>query len=486
MHDTTVRRMPAVEAQRGRRWLSGDSLIWLVAATVLFVLAELIPELLRMPLGADEITYIARTSAHASPVMLPPVHGHGAGLLAAPITLLTTSLIALRIWMAVLSGVGLFLAMLCWRGIRPAWTLALAALIIGSLAITQLSGVQVYPDWWAAVFLLALTGLFLQVVNGRGRLRLQLVLIGLCSFMIVLMRPQNIVFILAPAIVASLFIRSWRNFKVLTAIGVGIVLGCANWVGESYLWYGGINSRIHLAGQEPPQLKLYFSFFYQVRVLSGPWYCLPGQCHSTSFPWLTLWWVAFAALGALGVVVAWRTSRRSSAVLMAATGLWVVALYSFLVPFGAPRYLLPAYVLLAILAADAIAWLATQSRWRNIGIASASLFLVVGIATQHIVLDRQVSQQVYARRMFTYTANRFRDFGVRPPCVIWSPSSAYFLGCSAPWTGLPIQGYVARMPGGLARWREVLLPDGSVVYVPLNSKLKDPTNARLGNGVPAR
>src|SRR5260370_8363693 len=112
---------------------------------MLFLAAELTPSLLRMPLGPDEMTYIARTSAHASGVFLPPVHGHAAGLLAAPVTLLTTSLVALRVWMAVLSALGLFLAMLCWRGLRPAWVLPLAGLILPSLAITPPTRLQPYP-----------------------------------------------------------------------------------------------------------------------------------------------------------------------------------------------------------------------------------------------------------------------------------------------------------------------------------------------------
>src|SRR5260370_24939232 len=104
---------------------------------MLFLAAELTPSLLRMPLGPDEMTYIAKTSAHASGVFLPPVPRHGVGLLAAPVTLFTTSVVALRIWMAGLSALALFLAMLCWRRLRPAWLLAIAGLILSSLAITH-------------------------------------------------------------------------------------------------------------------------------------------------------------------------------------------------------------------------------------------------------------------------------------------------------------------------------------------------------------
>ena len=218
MHDLKVSGPQATPARRpGRGPLSPDSLFWLAAVSVLFLAAELTPALLRMPLGADEITYIARTSIHVSGVMLPPVHGQGAGLLAAPVTLLTSSLLAVRIWMSVLSAVGLFLSMLCWRGLRPAWVLALAGLILASLAITQNSGVQVYPDWWGALGILALTGLFLHAVNGTMRARIALPLIALASLVVVLMRPQNIVFILGPAIGAAIVVPGWRKPMVLRA-----------------------------------------------------------------------------------------------------------------------------------------------------------------------------------------------------------------------------------------------------------------------------
>lgn len=472
MHDTTVSERPAARPARSADgWLSRESMIWPLLVAIAFLAAELTPALLRMPLGADEITYIARTSTRVSGVDLPPVHGHGAGLLAAPVTLLTGSLIAVRIWMALLSAAALFLAMLCWRGLRPAWVVALAGLILGSMAITQLSGVQVYPDWWAAVAIMALTGLFLQATSRRWRPVPLLLGIGLCAFVIVLMRPQNIVFVLAPVFVAGIVVPGWRRPSVLAAIAAGAVLGIADWVGEAYLWYGGLANRIHLANQEPPKLGLYFSFPYQVKVLSGPWYCEPvgqrGSCTSWDFPWLTLWWVALVMLAFGGLMVAWRRATRASSVLAAATAVWVVVLYSFLVPFGAPRYFLPAYVFVAILAADAIAWLVTEARWRDLSVAASVVFLLAGIVSQRVVLDRQISSQDYSRR-YAAEAARLERLGVHAPCVIYSPSVAYYIGCSAPWTGESITEALRRTPQGAGGWQRLHAPGlgKTKVYVP--------------------
>ena len=171
--------------------------------------------------------------------------------------------------------------MLCWRRLRPGWVLAVAGLIFGGLAISQNSGVQIYPDWWGALGVLALTGLVLHAVNGTMRDRVTLPSIAFASLLIVLMRPQNIVFIMGPAILAVIIVRAWRRPKVLLAMGIGIALGCLEWVIGAYLWYGGLGSRIHLAGQEPPSFGLYFSLGHagegaQRAVVLHPANWLPG------------------------------------------------------------------------------------------------------------------------------------------------------------------------------------------------------------------
>jgi hypothetical protein len=468
VHDLKAGSSQAIAADQPARrwWLGGESLVWLVLVAVAFLAAELTPALLRLPLGADEITYIARTSVRVSGVMLPPVHGQGAGLLAAPVTLLTNSLTAIRGWMSVLSAVGLFLGLLSWRGLRPMWVLALAGLILASLAITQESGVQVYPDWWGALGVLALTGLFLQAVSGRLRPGVVLPLIALASLIIVLMRPQNIVFIMGPAILAAVVVPAWRNRRVLIAMAVGAGLGVLEWVIGAYVWYGGLGTRLHEAAQEPPAFSLYFSLVTQAKVLSGPWYCVPpGGCRGWATPGESAWWVVFLGVAILGLWVSWRTSARGSAVLAAATAVWVIALYSFLVPFGAPRYILPSLALMSILAADAVSWLVTQAPWRTIAVTLACMFLLSGIVSQRFVLQREVAAEATGRP-FQAEAAKLRSLGVRPPCAIWSPSVAYFVGCTAPWTGGSMHEVLSRTPQGAGGWRKEKLANGSTVYVP--------------------
>lgn len=464
MQQTRLREQPedAGSRPRSRPALPGpDSAAWLALISVLFFLAELLPALLKLPLGADEITYIARTSAHASGDFLPPVHGHGVGLLAAPVTLVSTSLTVLRVWMALLSAAALFLSLLCWRGLRPAWVLAVAGFMFASLAITQLSGVQVYPDLWAGFGALAITGLLLQAVGRRLRPRVVLPAIAFVAFVIVMMRPQNIVFVLAPTLLAPVVVRGWRQSRVLVAMGVGVAVGVLEWVAEAYLWFGGPVTRFRLAGQEPPTFGIHFSLLMQVKTMSGPWYCNPYPPMPCTpqfyYPAAYLWWVAFGVLAGLGLYTVWRLPSKSSSVLALVTGAWGAVLYVLLVPFGAPRYFLPTWSLFAILAADGIAWLVTRPRQRAAGAAVAAVFLIAGAISQHIVLvgETKTAGEV---RPFERQAKVLIHMGFKPPCAFGAPSLAYYVGCIGSWSGGTIQQALQHSPGGMKGWHLIRLP----------------------------
>jgi hypothetical protein len=473
VQDTRLRETPGDAESRSRPGIfSADSPSWLILVAVLFLLSELLPALLRLPLGADEITYIARTSTQSSGVLLPPVHGQGVGLLAAPAALLTTSLTALRIWMALLSALALLGSLWCWRGLRPAWVLALAGFIFGSLAITELSGVQIYPDLWAGFGALAITGLLLQAVERRARPAIVLPLIAFAALVIVLMRPQNLVFVLAPTFAAPLLVRGWRKPGVLIAMIVGAVLGVAEWVAGAYMWFGGLSNRIRWASQEPPSFGLHFSLPMQIRTLSGPWYSEPRACSAAqaasgcktlpglSEPVVLLWWVAFFALVALGLYVSWRRPSRASSMLAVATGTWSALLYILLVPFGAPRYFLATWALFAIVAADGIAWLVTVPKQKTLWITVAGAFLLSWAVSQHVVLVKETAQATSVRP-FERKADELRKLGIKPPCAIGSPSVAYYLGCTGPWTGGQLNEVLSLTPGGPNAWQLVMLPPGA-------------------------
>jgi hypothetical protein len=432
---------------------------WLAFVGGLLVLAELTLTPLRTPLGWDEITYIAQTSLHGSPILMPPAHSRGAGLLAAPVTLVTTSVVVLRVWMALLSGAGLFLALLCWRGLRPARVLALAGVVLGSLAVTLLSGTQVMPNLWEALGALALAGLFLQAISGRMDGKTVLPLIGAVVFFLFLVRYQDALLILAPLVAGLAVLPAWRHRGVLAAIGAGLLAGVIEWLGESYAFYGGPASRLREAASQPPKLGLYFSLRDQLRVLDGPWYCKAGGCPGWRYPGLTAWWLALVVLVIVGITAGRRLWSPSSGSCVASAAAVLVG-YAIGVPIAAPRYLLPVLALLSVPAADGMAWLGTRLRWRFAAIAAVSAFVLAGVVSQYFVQRTEVRGTEISSRLWQLEASDLHELGVRPPCVVGGPGTpvAYYLGCSLTSDGWsPTVLMPPALPVHPGAWHQVLL-----------------------------
>ena len=457
------------------RRVTSDSALWLGLAAGLFTAAELTLAPLHAPLGWDEITYIAQTSVHASPILLPPGHSRGVGLLAAPVTLLTTSVVALRVWMAVLAGGGLFAALLAWRGLRPAWVLALAGLMFGGLAATQFTGIQVEADLWEALGALAVAGLVLQAISRRRPARVTLPLIAAGVFFLILVRIEDAAFIVAPMIAAVTVVPAWRNRGALNAIGAGIVAGSAEWVGEAYAFYGGPGNRLRLASLQPPRLGWHFSLLEQIRVLDGPAYCGPGAACHDWYPWLGGWWLALLALAILGIAV----TAGAPSVLPGACALFVLAGYTLFVPYAAGRYLLPVFALVAVPAADGAARLITAERRRPAAVLAVSAFLLTGLISQHQVLTREFAGMTSGTQFYATAAADLRQLGVRAPCAVDGGAAApvaYYLGCSRGWHDVQRQVLLAPMrPRHPARWRRVRLA-GTAQVAYIRPALRRPTS----------
>jgi hypothetical protein len=159
-------RTPAPAARRTKRGLpTADSIWWLALVAGLFTCAQLAFVVPRLGLSWDETVYISQLSVHAPAAFFDPARARGVPLLAAPVTLLTGSVVVLRVYLAIASGIGLFLALLTWRGLRPAWILALAAAVYGTLWIAIYYGPQAMPDEWVAFSALAAVGFFLRATG---------------------------------------------------------------------------------------------------------------------------------------------------------------------------------------------------------------------------------------------------------------------------------------------------------------------------------
>jgi hypothetical protein len=344
-----------------------------------------------------------------------------------------------------MAGIGLFLAMLAWRGRRPDWVVALAGVIFGGLWIAQWQAPLVLPNYWTAIGGMAGVGLFVRAME-RGRLSpLGFALLAAAAAFTAVMRPFDAIVIFVPLLIIAIVAQPRSHAVSLVAaidgaIVTGLAVGIGEWVAESYLYFGGPSMRMHATTVASGGSKL--NLLNNLRIMSG------GQVSSVarfggmsgwSYPPLLVWWAAFGGLALIGVYAA----RRYHGWLLAATP--VICALSIYVLYSLPvrdntRYLQPMWALLAVSAADGIYWLVTapRGRLRLVAIVTASLFVAVELGSQHVVLAAENSQRLADARVQTDAVQALRRLGVHSPCVItrsgptvsYTLPAAYYLGCS--------------------------------------------------------
>jgi hypothetical protein len=415
-----------------------DSAFWLVAAGVAFTAAELLFVSSRMGLSWDEAVYVSQVSGHAPAAWFDPARARGVPLLVAPVAALTGSVTALRVYLSLLCGLGLTVALWTWRRLRPAWVLGLAGLLFGSLWVAQYYGPQAMPDMWSALGCLAAVGCFLR--GGKAALAG----LGASVAFVTLVRPGDAVYLAAPLVVAAIVMgRSWARAAAVVA---GLVAGGAEWVVEAYVRFGGIASRLHAAGAEQGGFGLHFALPDELRALNGPTLCRPCTV-GFRYPELDLWWFLLPVLVALAVVAARRAGgpsgpSLSTVLLPTVCGVCVAAQYLFMINYAAPRFLLPAYALLAVPAADGLAFLVTGvgRELRPAMVAAVTCFLLVQLVAQHVVLDHEAGGTVTFHDDYTRIAAALAARGVRPPCLIQGVQYipiAFYAGCASAGTAAP-------------------------------------------------
>jgi hypothetical protein len=420
--------------------VDGGSIAWLVAVAIAFALAVLLFTPFRMALDWDEVVYASQISQHVPIMPWLPQRARGLPLLVAPVTLLTGSTVVLRVYLTLLAGMGLFLALLAWRGLRPTWVLALAGAVFGGLWLAQSQASRLYPNYWLAVGGLAAVGLFLQGWMGATPLRRTALLLASVVAFSALMHPPDAVFLVVPLLAAAIGslarrIMVRRSAALLIAIIAGLAVGCGEWVVEAYMYFKGPAARLRATSQAVGGTR--FNPVNNLRLLSAA-----TSNHGWDRPGLLFWWLVFVVLVVLGIYVTRRGRGWLFAAAPAACALSIYALYT-LPARDEARYMLPAWALLALPAADGIAWLVlhTKGRIRLVAVALTASFLAVELGTQHVALANRSAALEAAARANINVTNALHQLGIHSPCIITSvrrgsffvPSSepaAYYLGCA--------------------------------------------------------
>ncbi len=433
-------------ATRGARPRTGPfegvvprSVPWAALLCVMFVAAQLVLVVPGAGLGWDESIYTSQVSGHAPAAFFSAPRARGVSFLAAPVAALTASTLALRLYLAVLSGIGLHLVLRVWRPLLPVRVLVLAGGLFAGLWITLLYGSQVMPNLWSAYGAFAAVGCLLRAERGRPD---RAAPYGLAAGVAVvgLMRPPDAVWLVLALAAVALAGARWRRPAVFAALAAGLVLGCAEWVVEAYADYGGLSARLHRASEIQGGLGWHLAVDDQVRALDGRTLCRPCDV-----PWrhrsTAAWWWALPLPAAGGAAVAPPVRRAAVRVsLLAGT---VLALpYLFTIDYAAPRFLLPAYALLAVPVAECLWWLVRRAdgRPRPAAVAAVVLALCGHLAIQAGVLHTTAANNRAQRAEYDAVAARLHSYGVRPPCLLSGAGAqpvAFYTGCASRQTGGP-------------------------------------------------
>jgi hypothetical protein len=445
---------------------SAQRKLWIVAAGFCLLSAVLVP--LTLPLGWDEIVYASRFGPYGPETPFSAPRTRGVPLLLAPIASWSGSTVLLRVWLLLLAGGALWLGFRPWLSIlhRPA-AVWVAAGLYGSLWITVFYAGSAMPNHYTAMGATAAAGCFLA-----PRPRYAGVAAGLA--VVTLMRPNDGMAVAVPLLLAAVLMPTLRGHGRLrgrlSAVTAGLVVGALPWVVEAEARFGGVRSRLAEADEVQGGLRAVFSLRAHLTALDGPLLCRPCTGDSVLLP-VTEWWVLLPLLVGLGLW-AQRREPRSAASLWLAVALAVAtaAPYLFLVPYAAPRFLLPAYALLALPAAVGLLAVVDRARTRR-SLPTAvvlALALVGHWGVQAALVHTHAGIQQRARGDWDRIAFVLREHGVHSPCALAGNSSAipiaHTMGCTVTETDRParLSAIILRQrkPPHWARdWHRFPVPD---------------------------
>ncbi|MBG0816461.1 hypothetical protein [Planomonospora sp. ID82291] len=403
--------------------------VLLALVTALYGAAQLTIVSPRMGIGWDEAIYASQFAAHAPPAEFSAPRARGVPLLVAPVTALTDSVTALRLYLTALSCLALYGAFLIWTRVRPGHTAPLAALLFAGCWLSLFYGNEAMPNLYVALTAVAATGLLCLSRRSRAALA------GLAAVMaaMALLRPSDALVAAVPLAAAALLARP-RRPAALAAIAAGLAVGWGEWLVEAELRHGGAAARLHAAGQAN-LTGLTVSIAEHAAALDGPSLCRWGADCGDVSPVALAWWLAIPLMAAVGLRTAWRDRRRPGPLLLATlVAAALTAPYLFYVGYAAPRFLMPAYALLALpVAAGALA-LVRRSRppLRRTAIAFTATGLLAHLALQGAYAHRMAAIAHEGRERVRLATEDLRRRGVRAPCTVYGQSGVqigYLLGC---------------------------------------------------------
>jgi hypothetical protein len=404
---------------------------WLVAAGMAVTVVG-ITELRHSALSFDETVYLSQTNPRVPALFFSAPRSRGVPLVVAPLVWATSSVVALRVYLAVVAGVGIVAAYWPWlRVARNRWLVPLAALIFAGLWVVLYYSNRAMPNMYVAFGAVAAVGWALRYMAVRSRRAWIGVAAGIA--VVALARPGDAFWLAVPLFVAVLAVRNRRRPALAGAIAAGLVAGGVPWVIEAFARFGGPLERLRQAshiegglGWHPAGLAM------QLHAVNGPTLCRPCNAGIGNVA-LSLWWLAIPVIVAAGVLAAARAGHLAQAALPAACGAAIATPYLLMVGYAAPRFLIPAYALFSFPAAELpIAIVrAVPARFRLIAAGGVGCALALQLTSQLLVLEHHAAGPNPASG-YAAAAARLHQLGIRPPCMVNGHDAvpiSYYAGC---------------------------------------------------------
>jgi hypothetical protein len=423
----------------GRRRVPSPGVL-LIAVCVLHALSSLLLVGIHHGYGADETVYLSQINRFVPADYFTAPRARGPTFVVAPVTLLTTSLAALRIWLAVVTSVLMYAGFRPWLRLVQPYLVPLAAFLFTGLWTTAYYGLESMPNIYVALLAVPAVALVVDWVREPGGSRRRLIWLAGLAAGLALFRPSDAAWMLVPVTVVALCTRGLARRARLWLAGAvagGLVAGLAEWVIEAYVRFGSLGERLHEAAVEQGPGGVHFSLLVEARALNGPLVCRVG-CH---LPPLSLqlagWWLVMLVLVAAGLS-ATRGPQRLAMRAAAVAGLAVLSEYVFTIYYAAPRFLMPMYALLAIPAAAGLVALLrlAPATWRPAAVGLAGVAVGAQLVAQGVALHKETSSS--AQRSFAaeqavagYIRHHLAD---GRPCQIrgWRGTRiAYLSGCGS-------------------------------------------------------
>jgi hypothetical protein len=421
----------------GRLWRRPAA--WLIVVAVVHAVAPLLLMGPRWWFGVDETVYLSQINAFVPAGGFSAPRARGMTLIAAPVTLLTPSVTAVRLWVAALSGVALYAAFRPWLRLQDGFVTPIAALLFSSIWSVIYYSFEIMPNEWVAVTALASCGyLLLFLKEGRAR---HVIAASVALGLVALLRPSDAAYVGLALGIGALCVDTPVRRRLVAAGGLlgGVIAGAAQWVIEAFMRFGGLSARMHAAqAQDGGGGRFYFSAPDQTEVLGGRILCA-SPCREDASILYQLWWIALGALVLAGVVGGWRRRRLAIEMVPVAAGLTIAAEYLFTVRLAAPRFLIPSYALLSVPAASGALYLLKlvgRRAWRVVAGSLLGALLVTHVVLQmHVIESRVIPAFAAVNNRALAGAAKLKNLGVHPPCHVlgqagWNQNLAYALRCA--------------------------------------------------------